>query len=72
MTVKGHSASHLKSKSNKITTMNINMKSAFVLFGLLFGALAISSCSDTGAANHQMPGSPDKMKTMRDDQMPGR
>lgn len=66
------SPSHEIKNEIKITTMKIKMKSAVTLLGLLFGALAISSCTDTGGSTHEMGGPPGKTHSMSDQQMPGR
>ena len=59
--------------ATKSTTMKTILKTSFGLLGLLFGALAISSCAETGSSGstHNM-GNPKNQTPMSDQQMPGR
>lgn len=51
--------------------MKTIVKTTIASLGLLFGALAISSCADTGGSTHNM-GNPKNQNPMSDQQMPGR
>ncbi len=53
--------------------MKTIVKTTIASLGLLFGALAISSCADTGGSGstHNM-GNPKNQNPMSDQQMPGR
>ena len=53
--------------------MKTILKTSFGLLGLLLGALAISSCAETGSSGstHNM-GNPKNQTPMSDQQMPGR
>ncbi|MBC8127095.1 MAG: hypothetical protein H8M99_08125 [Gloeobacteraceae cyanobacterium ES-bin-144] len=51
--------------------MKTILKTSIALLGLLFGALAVSSCADTGGGTHTM-GNPKNQNPMSDEKMPNR
>ena len=51
--------------------MKTILKSTIASLGVLFAALAFSSCADNGGSTHEM-GPPGKSRTMSDEQMPSR
>ena len=51
--------------------MKTILKSMIASLGVLFAALAFSSCADSGGGTHNM-GNPKNQNPMSDEKMPGR